>query len=167
MYIKKYAIKIIQKYVIKIIQNTTITHQNYNQQAHSYPATEIIFQKMSPKEFQCTICDKTYCHKTSLMNHVHKKHTDNPAAAAQNVTTASQPASSVQKTKAPQPDAPAQHLTPVKNVTMAPKPEKCTVCAAKCSDSQVLKKTHDKGAQGFNWEKCDTCQKQDGVDNHI
>ena len=78
------------------------------------------------------------------MNHVHKKHTDNPAAAAQNVTMASQPASSVQNlTKAPQPDAPAQHLTPVhnvQNVTMAPKPEKCTVCPAKCSDAEVLKK---------------------------
>ena len=75
------------------------------------------------------------------MNHVHKKHTDNPAAAAQNVTMASQPASSVQNmTKAPQPDAPAQNLTPAQIVTTAPKPAKCTICATRCTDSEVLKK---------------------------
>ena len=77
------------------------------------------------------------------MNHVHKKHTDNPAAAAQNVTMASQPASSVQSlTKAPQPDAPAQNMTPAHNVATAPKPAKCTICATKCSDSEVLLKKH-------------------------
>ena len=95
---------------------------------------------MSPKTFQCTLCDKSYVHKITLINHIHKKHTDNPAAA-QNVTTASQPASSVQNlTKALQPDAVIQ------NVTMAAKPAnseeqtKCTVCATKCSNSDVLRK---------------------------
>ena len=101
----------------------------------------IISERISPKEFKCTFCDKSYCHKTTLMNHVHKKHTDNPAAAPQNVTMASQPASSVQSLiKAPQPDAPAQNMTPAHNVTTAPKPAKCTICATKCSDSEVLKK---------------------------
>ena len=60
---------------------------------------------------------------------------------------ASQPASSVHNlTKALQPDAPAQNETPEQIVTTAPKvansqvKTNCTLCATKCSDSDVLKK---------------------------
>ena len=79
-------------------------------------------------------------HKITLINHTHKKHTDN-RAAAQNVTSASQPASSVQNsTKALQPDALAQNVTTASKPVNSEEPTKCTVCATKCSNLEVLRK---------------------------
>ena len=98
--------------------------------------------------FKCTYCDKSYRHKTSLMNHVHMKHTDVAIPKKKILKLAK-----ASKTDAPRQDdlnaKPAEAMSNVARVAPAPKIAaskslsttlKCPNCATKCSDKDVLKK---------------------------
>ena len=93
---------------------------------------------MSDNQFKCTYCDKSYRHKTSLMNHVHQKHTDQVL-----------PRKILKLTRAPKPVAPAVAALNVASASPAPKLTgsksqstslKCPKCETKCSDNVVLTK---------------------------